>query len=219
MKTEIIQGGLIFHICQVVAVLIFLSGLSFRLSVRCFFSDESVHYSMIILSCNTYFTLGISALLEQSMDLKPTGYDRVVIYDRGDDIFSVIHYGDYCLLHRHKMSFYQYLLCRFPTFDCRKSLRSDMNEYLQRSIRSAMFYRLIPDKRNKLTDRELLLLHSFFSGDTINDIAKRTPGVNLVTFRSRKNQALRKLGHLSAAKMVKLLHNWEHFFNYSHDPL
>ncbi|MGK8190394.1 hypothetical protein [Enterobacter ludwigii] len=169
---------------------------------------------MLILSRNTYFKIGFSALLEHSIiNTRSADHGNVVIYDRGDGFFSVLSEGNYALLQKDNVSLFQYIMWELPIFDSRINLQSDMNEFLGLILRSAKLYYPHPDKRKQLREHEQQLLRAYFSGDTINIIAKRTPGISLVTFRSRKNQALRRLGNLPSARMVKLLHNWSHFFN------
>ncbi|ELG3412746.1 hypothetical protein RN043_004369 [Salmonella enterica] len=139
---------------------------------------------MLILSRNTYFKIGFSTLLEQSINTRPADHGNVVIYDRVDGFFSVISEGNYALLQKNNISLYQYIMWGLQMFDSRISLQSDMNEFLGLILRSARLYHPHPDKRKQLREHEQQLLKAYYSGDTINIIGKRTPGISLVTFRS-----------------------------------
>lgn len=168
---------------------------------------------MILLSENVFFKIGLTVLLEGFMQNNPVGTDHIVIFDQGDDRISVLPVEFALALKRNNLKFYDYLSYEFISFDIKKIPCIELRENLIRLFQGGTSA-IQPRPRKPVKDCERLLLECFFSGISINDIARNTSNIVAHSLYAKKKKALTKLGIPHHATMVKMLRNWHVFFDF-----
>lgn len=171
---------------------------------------------MVIISPNTYFKIGFQHLCSLYTKMTPSIYDCVVIYDRGDGLISLMPVESaFYLNNKNQNSLYDFLLCRFITFDYKKESMPGLRYCMDRVVkeRSKNVSTLSIPGKKCLTDRELQLLDMYMSGTTINDILADLGGLELKTLYTRKYKILEKLGVGSLIHILKLQNYWKQCFN------
>ena len=166
---------------------------------------------MIIISDNYYFTRGVHELLKKEKDklthdTNSSSKERIVIYDRGDGVVSLIPLGFFLDFRLKSDSFLYFMSTQFLTYDYKKSSISEFARLIF-SSRGDRHKKMMGGMFSNITNLEKRILEVYLKGYDLERLVQIT-GRSKKSLYAVKYRLLEKIDINSMPLLIKVYRQW-----------